>query len=81
MENLEKTQRQMLQEVYQAVIGIPNNPDENGIIGDVREIKVHLQTLNGQVARNTMFRKIGTWVSTTMVGAIITLAVAYFKSR
>jgi len=47
-----KTQKEMLGEVYQAMIGLPENPEENGMIGDVREIKDILVTQNGRIRSN-----------------------------
>ena len=46
-----KTQEEMVRELYQVIIGIPNNPDENGLIGDVKEIKENGKTLNGRLGK------------------------------
>lgn len=47
-----KAKRDMLQELHQAVIGIPDNPDENGMIGDIKEIKDILKTQNNRIRNN-----------------------------
>ena len=44
----DKTDKEMLQGLYQAVIGIPENPDENGMIGDIAEIKRDIKYQNGR---------------------------------
>ena len=48
---VEKTQKAMLQELSQAVIGIPDSPD-NGIIGDIKEIKIMVRKQNDRVRKN-----------------------------
>jgi len=48
----EKTQKEMVRELHQAVVGLPSNPEENGLIGDVREIKDHLALQNGRIRSN-----------------------------
>ena len=45
----ESTQREMLQILTQVIIGIPNSPDENGMIGDIKEIKQDIKRQNGRV--------------------------------
>ncbi len=46
----EKTQKAMVQELYQAVVGIPENPNENGLIGDFQDVLKLLKTQNGRIA-------------------------------
>ena len=47
---MNKSENIILQRVAQAVIGMPDNPDDNGMVGDVKEIEQHLRKLNGSVA-------------------------------
>uniref|UniRef100_A0A6M3IIE5 Uncharacterized protein n=1 Tax=viral metagenome TaxID=1070528 RepID=A0A6M3IIE5_9ZZZZ len=70
-----KTQGQMITELYQKVIGIPENPMDNGMIGQVDRIEYQLRELNGQVRTNTTFRKVGTWVSGAIITGLIALTV------
>lgn len=49
---VEKTNKEILQELYQAVVGIPESPDENGLIGDIAEVKELLQKQNSRVRKN-----------------------------
>jgi len=71
----EMTQKEMIKELYQAVIGIPESPDENGLIGDVKDIKKEFRILNGRVRINeTSISRIkgigiGLGIVTTLSGA------------
>jgi len=49
---VERTQKEMIQELFQAVIGIPESPDDNGLIGDIAEIKRVTVGLNGKIQKN-----------------------------
>ena len=72
-----KTNKEMIQELYQVIIGIKNNPDDNGMIGDIKNIEKHLATLNGQVRTNTTFRVIGTWLSCSMVLTLLSIITGF----
>ena len=47
----EPTQREMLQTLTQVIIGIPGNPDETGMIGDIKEIRKDVKSQNNRVGR------------------------------
>ncbi len=51
MNQLERDQ--MLQEVHQAVLGVKDS-DDNGLVGDLKEVKTALKELNGRVRLNTV---------------------------
>ena len=57
----EKLQKDMIRELYQAVIGIPENPEENGLIGDVKQINKKLDIVNGRTRSNETRSKINRW--------------------
>jgi len=61
------------------VIGVPDT-DDRGMAGEIKAIRKHLADLNGQVKTNTMFRKVGTWISCSLFIAIIGLLVKVFTS-
>ena len=63
----DKTQKEMTSELYQAVIGISDNPDENGLIGDVKEICVEMKRMNGSVNGNKTRSK----VNQAMIAVIV----------
>ena len=48
-----KTQKEQIQELCQAVIGIPENPDENGLIGQVKDVLELLKEQNGRIRKNS----------------------------
>lgn len=48
----DKTQKEMTRELYQAVMGLKDNPEDNGLIGDICDIKELLQKQNGRVRKN-----------------------------
>lgn len=41
----------LAQETHQALLGIPGT-DDKGLVGDVKEIKTQLNSLNGRVRKN-----------------------------
>ena len=47
-----KTQKEMMLELYQAVVGIPESPNDNGLIGEVAKVKVLLLAQNSRVRKN-----------------------------
>jgi len=49
---MEKTQKELLNEVHQAVIGISNNPNDNGLLGDVADIKKMVLAQNSRLRQN-----------------------------
>lgn len=53
-----KTQEQMIQELYQVIVGIPQNPDDNGLIGDIKDICDKLDALNGKTRGNEVRSKV-----------------------
>ena len=46
-----KTQKEQIQELLQAVVGIPENDDENGLIGDVRDVRKLLLVMTSRVGK------------------------------
>lgn len=72
---MQKTREQKIDLIYQKVVGIESNPDDNGMVGDLKAIKTQLTILNGQVRKNTTFRVIGTWVSCALATGIIAIAI------
>ena len=47
----EKTQKEMVQSLYQAVAGMDGNPDDNGLIGDVKDIKELILAQNKRLGK------------------------------
>ena len=48
-----KTEREIIQEIYTMLLGVPYTED-NGCIGDIKEIKEHLAKQNGKIAKNRL---------------------------
>ena len=69
----ELSQKDMLREVHQAVVGIDGNPDDNGLIGDVKDIKAEMKKLNGGVKSNTSWRRVHTWAIGILTALVISL--------
>ena len=71
----EITQRNMILRLHQAVIGIEDNPEENGLIGDVADIKKLLTPQNERIAtvERSVSRIKGVGVG---IGAVVALAGA-----
>ncbi len=66
----EPTQRELLLEVRQAILGIPDT-EEKGMSGDMSEVKNHLIKLNNSVAKNTAFRKVTMYIGSPLIVAVI----------
>jgi len=64
---LKATTREIIQALYQSVVGIPSNPDDNGLIGDIKEIKEQIKQVNGRTRQNETRSK----VNRAMIGVII----------
>ena len=47
----DKTEKELLQELYQAVIGIPENPDAKGLIGQVHDLGELIVSQNNRVGK------------------------------
>jgi len=58
-----------LDSLCQAVIGIPENPDDNGLIGDVKDLKKILLSQNDRIRKNEQ-RIFKIWGILIGVGAI-----------
>ena len=63
-----KSSEQMIQEIYTVMLGVPGT-DDRGLVGDCREIKVELKQQNGDIKKNTTWRKAFCWA----LGLIIPL--------
>ena len=61
----------ILTELWTAVLGVKDT-DDNGIVGDIKEIRYDFKDLRPQVAKNTAFRRIGTPIIGTVITAVIT---------
>ena len=68
----EPTQKEMVCALYQKIVGIPGNPDDTGMIGDIKEIKQELKKQNGKIGRNRLLIYI---IAATLAGGGILNAV------
>lgn len=50
---MDKTLKQLTQEVHQAVLGVPGTED-SGLVGDMKELKYDVKKQNGRVRLNTV---------------------------
>jgi len=71
---MKPTDHDILVRLETAMLGVKDT-DEKGIAGDVKEIKTHLQILNGQVGRNTIFRK----TTISIVGSLVVIVPIALK--
>lgn len=62
----------LLIELKTVIIGMKGS-EEDGMAGDIKEIKRHIADQNGKVDKNTTFRKVGTWIGGILFIAILTL--------
>jgi len=68
-------QKEMIRQLYQAVIGIPENPEDNGLIGEVKGIHRKLDLVNGKTRKNEIRSKVNQWaIGTGGTGALGILA-------
>ena len=64
----QQTQEEILAEVHQALLGVPDNPNENGLIGIVGKIDAKLDVLNGRVRGNEVRSKVNQSIIGTLSG-------------
>lgn len=65
---VEKTAKEMTKELHQAVIGLPDNPEENGLIGDVKDIRGKLDVVNGKTRKNEVRSKVNQAILAVLLG-------------
>ncbi len=69
-EELKEETRRMITKLYQAVIGIHGNPDENGLIGAVKRMDEKLDKVNGRTRANEIRSKVNqAIIGITILGA------------
>jgi len=62
-----KTNRQMIEEIYTVLLGVPGTED-NGLVGELKDLGRQVQGISRAVQTNTTWRKALMWV----VGIILT---------
>ena len=65
---VDKSQEQMVAELYQAIVGIMESPNDNGLIGDIAQISDKLDLLNGRVRGNEVRSKVNQGIIGTIGG-------------
>jgi len=65
---MEKTQKEMIAELHQVVIGLKDNPHDNGLVGDIKEVSRKIDCLNGRVRGNEVRSKVNQGILGTIGG-------------
>ena len=63
-----KTQKEMIYELHQVVIGLKDNPHDNGLVGEIKDIALKIDTLNGRVRGNEVRSKVNQGILGTLGG-------------
>ena len=64
---LKEQTREKIELLYQAIVGIKENPEDNGLIGEVKDISKKLDIVNGRTRANETRSK----VNQAIIGIII----------
>lgn len=62
--------RKLLTELKTVLVGM-DGTDDKGMAGDLKDIKVHLEILNGSVKANTAWRKVLVTIGGAVIGWLI----------
>ena len=67
----EKTQKQLIQETHQGMYGVPGTED-NGLVGDVKELVTVVKKQNGRISRNSriIFVIVGVLIGTGILSGL-----------
>ncbi len=57
----EKTQRDAIREIWQGMYGVEGS-EEKGMVGDVKEVRIRLQSMDNAVSANTTWRRLVTGI-------------------
>jgi len=55
--------------IYHVLVGIPENPHDNGLIGDIKDIKESIDELNGRVRGNEVRSKVNQAIIAIILGS------------